>query len=153
MVERKLRKRMCKTSINIFVMALRMSMTKRAEGDSRHRQMMKTCSLCAMLREVTDERIIEEISAWVGISSWSVHSILHKQLNMYCMNEKATRALTEGSRNDFKECFQKLCQCWHRSLPLPTGTTFKEMLCVQIWVHLFLCNEPIPGTFWNYLYF
>jgi hypothetical protein len=43
--------------INVFVMAVRVSMKIRAVGGRQIRQMTKTWSMFSMLREVTDERL------------------------------------------------------------------------------------------------
>jgi hypothetical protein len=49
------------------------------EGNRLLRQMMIALSMCAMLCEVTDVKVQEKQAKVVGC----VHSILHKDLNMY----------------------------------------------------------------------
>jgi hypothetical protein len=71
------------SGINVFVMAVRESMTICAAGGSELRQITKTLSVYVMLYEVAEEMSIKQASAEVGTSVASFHGILHQDLNMH----------------------------------------------------------------------
>jgi hypothetical protein len=55
--------------INVFVTAVRLAMTNSAAGDRELREMAKTSSTCAMLCEVTDERVFRRYQRKSSITS------------------------------------------------------------------------------------
>jgi hypothetical protein len=64
------------SGINIFTMAMQVSMTIHPANNHQLQQMMKTWSACAMLYEVTEESVFG-ISVEVGISVARIKDIFY----------------------------------------------------------------------------
>lgn len=80
-----------------------------------------------------------------GSKKCSERAAIRERQGSHCESDGGT---DKGMAKWFQECFQKPHKCWQKRVTAESSY-FEASLIQVMWGCLYLCNKPIPGTFWK----